>query len=67
MQGKKNESVKLQYTTPRRFRVGSASKPKQAQSTNKPRIQTQNTKGFCSPRLQGAVYCNLANESLFYK
>ena len=52
--------------TPWRFHVGSAcfdrsaNKPKQTQSTNKPRIQTQNTKGFCSPCLQGAVYSNLA-------
>ena len=56
-------TVKLQYTTPRRFRVGSAysaNKPKQTQNRNEPRIQTQNTKGFRLPRLQGAVYCNLA-------
>ena len=69
-----NLLVKLQYTTPQRFRMGSAlsaNKPKQTQNTNpkyeqtqntNPKYeQTQNTKGFCSPRLQGAVYCNLAN------
>ena len=50
--------VKLQYTTPWRFCVDStrlapsANNPKQTQSTNKPIIQTQNTKGFRSPCLQ---------------
>ena len=43
--------VKLQYTTPRRFRVGSArsaNKSKQTQNTNPKYEQTQNTKGFRS-------------------
>ena len=63
--------VKLQYTTPWCFRVGSArfvrsaNKPKQTQNTNPKYEQTQNTKGFRSPCLQGAVYCNSAQILLF--
>ena len=60
----KSIRVKLQYTTTRRFRMGSArfaNKPTQTQNTNLKYEQTQNTKEFRSPRLQGAVYCNLAS------
>ena len=69
----KEKLVKLQYTTPRRFRVGSARSAKKTKTnlskvrTNPKYEQTQNTKGFRSPRLQGIVYCNLAEKCSVFR
>ena len=42
------------------------SKYEQIQNTNPKSDQTQNTKGFRLPRLQGDVYCNLARFCYFF-
>ena len=52
------------YDSSARF-VRSAKEPKQTQNTNPKYEQTQNTKGFHLPRLQGVIYCNSAKFSIW--